>query len=122
MQSSAKAVVVFLLGSASVFVAGGLLSGAKALGVPFAPSPWPMGLLIGGMAMVTSLLLPGSPMAFSVGAFAVFLVWGVCCGSAACLAVNVGMGVLVFLPSLTGEGLGVVIRASRRRRASKPPD
>ena len=120
MTSSAKAVVVFGLGAASVFVAGGLLSGVKALGVPFAPSPWLMGLLIGAMATVTSLLLPRCPMAFSVGAFAVFLVWGVCCGSATCLAVNVGIGVLVFLPSLAGEVLAVLIRAARRRRAIKP--
>src|SRR5262245_62044883 len=110
MSSSARAAIVFLLGAASVFVAGGLLSGVKALGVPFAPSPWPTGLLLGAMAMVTSLRLPGSPMAFSVGAFAVFLVYGVCCGSAACLAINGVMGVLVFVASLAGEGLAVLVR------------
>ena len=114
-RSWRRPILVFILGTACVLLSSGALSAAKSFGFSGIASPWSFGVVVGATALVTSLLLPGAPMAFSVGAAAVFLIYGVFCGSAACMAVNFVMGFAVFVPSIVGEAAAAVCRATRRR-------
>lgn len=115
MAAQTKPSVVFLWGVASVFITVGVVSVVRSAWPDFGLWPWDTTLLIGLPSLVVTLVLPGCAPAFSLGAFAGFVAYGVASESGVGIAVSVFLGLLAFLAALAGELLARAVRFIFRR-------